>query len=153
MKSGAAHRAALSSLAREELARLAETRDAEFLFPGRTAGRSLREVFYFRKRLHARMAPLLANEATDPRPWTWHDLRRTARSILAAEGVSDTVAELSLAHVPAALRGSAGTYNRHDYATEKQAAAEALAHRLRAIVTGDAGNVLPFYQRERGSAP
>lgn len=153
MKSAQAHRVPLSSLALVELAVLGETRAADgiFLFPGRSRGTHLREVFYFRRRLSARMAPMLAGEATDPRGWTWHDLRRTARSILAAEGVSDTVAELLLAHVPATLRGSAGTYNRHSYAGEKVAAVEALARRVRAIVTGEAGNVLPFYQRDATS--
>ena len=36
-----------------------------------------------------------------------------------------------------ALRGTAGTYNRHEYAEEKLAAAEALARRVRAIVAPD----------------
>ncbi len=148
MKSGKGVRVPLSSLAREELARLAEAHDPVFLFPGRSEGRPLVEVYYYRQRLRERMAPMLAGEPTDARAWTWHDLRRTARSILAAEGVPDTVAELVLSHVPSALRGTAGTYNRHDYAAEKAAAVEALARRVRAIVTGDGGNVLPFYQRE-----
>ncbi len=147
MKAGKGVRVPLSSLAREELARLAGAHDPEFLFPGRSEGKPLSEVFYYRQRLRERMAPMLAGETTDARPWTWHDLRRTARSILAAEGVPDTVAELILAHVPPALRGSAGAYNRHDYAAEKIAALEALARRVRAIVTGEGGNVLPFYHR------
>lgn len=155
MKAGRAVRVPLSSLARAELAELAEARDPVFLFPGRSAGTALREVYYFRRRLQERMAPLLAAEETDARAWTWHDLRRTARSILAAEGVSDTVAELLLAHVPAGLRGTAGTYNRHDYAAEKIAAAEVLARRVRAIVTPDsepAGDLLPFAPRAGGGA-
>lgn len=156
MKSGNAHRAPLSSLALEELERLraAGVDGAGFVFPGRSAGRPLREVYFFRRRLQERMTGALAQAGTetDHRPWTWHDLRRTARSILAAEGVQETAAELLLAHVPPALRGVAGAYNRHDYAAEKQAAAEVLARRVRAIVSGgDGGNVLPFFPRAEGS--
>ncbi len=153
MKAGRAVRVPLSSLALAELAQLGEARDPVFLFPGRSAGTALREVYYYRKRLRERMAPALAGEETDPRVWTWHDLRRTARSILAAEGVADTVAELLLAHIPAGLRGTAGTYNRHEYAAEKVAAVEALARRVAAIVSDDpddARKLLPFPQRGTG---
>lgn len=161
MKAGRAVRVPFSSLARAELAQLGEARDPVFLFPGRSAGTALREVYYYRKRLRERMAPALAGEEADPRVWTWHDLRRTARSILAAEGVSDTVAELLLAHIPVGLRGTAGTYNRHDYAAEKLAAVEALARRVRAIVAPESeptedepDNVLrpEFGQRAGGGA-
>jgi len=136
MKGGRAARVPLSSLAREELERLAAAgRDPEFLFPGRFPGRPLREAFFFRKRLL---------ESMGGKPWTWHDLRRTARTLLAQARVSETAAELFLSHVPPALRGVAGAYNRHDYAREREEAAEALAARVRAILAGDAGKVLPF---------
>lgn len=48
--------------------------------------------------------------------WAPHDLRRTARSLLAALGCPYEVGEAILAHV---LPGVAAVYNRHDYAGEK----------------------------------
>lgn len=54
-------------------------------------------------------------------PFTLHDLRRTARTQLAALGVRREVAERCLGH---AIRGVEGTYDRHDYFKERRAALE-----------------------------
>jgi integrase len=51
--------------------------------------------------------------------FTLHDLRRTARTHLAALGVRREVAERCLGHK---LRGVEGTYDRHDYFKERRAA-------------------------------
>jgi integrase len=51
--------------------------------------------------------------------FTLHDLRRTARTHLAAHGVRREVAERCLGH---SLRGVEGTYDRHDYYPERRAA-------------------------------
>jgi integrase len=53
--------------------------------------------------------------------FTLHDLRRTARTQLAALGIRSEVAERCLGHK---LRGIEGTYNRHDYFDERRAALE-----------------------------
>jgi integrase len=53
--------------------------------------------------------------------FTLHDLRRTARTHLAALGISSEVAERCLGHK---LRGIEGTYNRHDYFDERRVALE-----------------------------
>lgn len=53
--------------------------------------------------------------------FTLHDLRRTARTHLAALGVRSEVAERCLGHK---LRGVEGTYNRHDYFEERRTALE-----------------------------
>jgi len=53
--------------------------------------------------------------------FTLHDLRRTARTQLAALGIRSEVAERCLGHK---LRGVEGTYNRHDYFEERRAALE-----------------------------
>ncbi|HWL64138.1 MAG TPA: integrase arm-type DNA-binding domain-containing protein [Steroidobacteraceae bacterium] len=53
--------------------------------------------------------------------FTLHDLRRTARTHLAALGVRREVAERCLGHK---LRGVEGTYDRHDYFKERRAALE-----------------------------
>jgi integrase len=56
--------------------------------------------------------------------WQLHDLRRTARSLMARAGVRPDVAERVLGH---AIRGVEGTYDRHSYREEKAHALKALA--------------------------
>jgi integrase len=51
------------------------------------------------------------------KPFTLHDLRRTARTHLAALGIRREVAERCLGH---SLRGVEGTYDRHDYFVERR---------------------------------
>lgn len=55
------------------------------------------------------------------KPFTLHDLRRTARTHLAALGVRREVAERCLGHK---IRGVEGTYDRHDYFEERRQALE-----------------------------
>jgi integrase len=55
------------------------------------------------------------------KPFTLHDLRRTARTHLAALGVRREVAERCLGHK---IRGVEGTYDRHDYFDERRKALE-----------------------------
>lgn len=64
-------------------------------------------------------------------PWWVHDLRRTARTLMAAAGVPDLVAELVLGHVQ---KGIQAVYNRHDYLDEKADALEKLAAKLSDII-------------------
>jgi integrase len=56
--------------------------------------------------------------------WTLHDLRRTARTLLARAGIRDDIAERCLGHV---IKGVEKIYNRHAYLDEKRRAFEALA--------------------------
>jgi integrase len=63
--------------------------------------------------------------------WWIHDLRRTARTLMAAAGVSDVVAELVLGHVQ---RGVQAIYNRHNYLAEKGEALDKLAAKLTHIL-------------------
>jgi integrase len=63
--------------------------------------------------------------------WKLHDLRRTARSLMARAGITSEHAERTLGH---ALGGIEGTYDRHDYAAEKGAALERLANLIGDIV-------------------
>src|SRR5262245_20792464 len=48
--------------------------------------------------------------------WTIHDLRRTARSLMARAGTLNEIAERVLGH---AIGGVHGIYNRHEYREEK----------------------------------
>ena len=78
-------------------------------------------------------------EAACPMPrWTIHDLRRTARSLMAAAGVTTLHAELVMGHKQG---GVAGIYDRHDYLDEKADALLRLANRIRDIVTPPPSNV------------
>jgi integrase len=74
--------------------------------------------------------------------WTFHDLRRTARSHFSALPGSDTLHELAIAHAPT---GVFGTYNRHRYEKELVALFDAWAARLNAIV-GDNIVSLPVWR-------
>jgi integrase len=64
--------------------------------------------------------------------WWFHDLRRTARTLMAACGVQDAVAELVLGHVQGGVQA---IYSRHAYFEEKGNALDELATRLTEIVT------------------
>jgi integrase len=70
--------------------------------------------------------------------WTFHDLRRTARSLMAAAGVPELHAELVMGHVQ---QGVIGIYDRHTYATEKADALLRLANRIRDIVSPPPENI------------
>lgn len=72
--------------------------------------------------------------------FTLHDLRRTARTHLAALGVRREVAERCLGHK---LRGVEGTYDRHDYFRERRTALESWTTLLLAIERGEY-NVAPL---------
>jgi integrase len=63
--------------------------------------------------------------------WTLHDCRRTARTLMSRAGVPTDHAGRALGH---ALGGVRGVYDRHSFKREKQAALEALAKEIAAIV-------------------
>jgi integrase len=71
---------------------------------------------------------------------TLHDLRRTARSLMARAGVDKDHAERCLGHV---IDGVRGIYDRHEYYDEKKAAFEALAGQIERILH-PAANVVPL---------
>jgi integrase len=79
------------------------------------------------------------------RPWTIHDLRRTARSLMSRAGVTSEHAERVMGH---AIAGVEGVYDRHSYRNEK---ADALA-RLAALIDGIVNprdNVTPMRKRAK----
>jgi integrase len=73
--------------------------------------------------------------------WRLHDLRRTARSLMARAGVQSEVAERVLGH---ALPTVEGIYNRHTYDAEKALALEKLAQLIQHIVDPPADNIVPL---------
>ncbi|MDD2309683.1 MAG: site-specific integrase [Desulfuromonadaceae bacterium] len=64
--------------------------------------------------------------------FTPHDLRRTAATFMASMGYMDEIIDAVLNHVK---QGIIRTYNRHDYAKEKQQALESWERKLLSIVT------------------
>ena len=75
-------------------------------------------------------------------PWTIHDLRRTARSLMSRAGVPRDVAEKVMGHV---LPGVEGTYDRHEYRDEKADALAKLAGLIVLILDPPVDNVLPLH--------
>jgi len=88
-----------------------------YLFPKRRRDRRERVPHVGRDTLNA----ALQRVKHGLRPFTLHDLRRTARTQLAALGVRREVAERCLGH---AIRGVEGIYDRHDYFKERRRALE-----------------------------
>jgi integrase len=86
----------------------------------------------------------IAAELGRPVPnWRFHDLRRTARSLMARAGVRPDHAERCLGHV---LQGVEGIYDRHTYEDEKRQGFEALAALVRRIVDPPPATVVSLPQ-------
>jgi integrase len=81
-------------------------------------------------------------------PWTIHDLRRTARTLMERAGLRPDIAERVLGH---AIGGVAGIYNRHQYQQEKAHALRALAGLIDNILRPEA-EVLRLRVRESNYA-
>src|SRR5262249_39557844 len=97
----------------------------------------------FRKaRLDQVMAEL--NEGRLVPKWVLHDLRRTARSLMARAGVRAEIAERVVGHVVGST--VARIYDRHLYAEEKRAALQALARLIEQILNPQPANVVPLRQ-------
>ena len=91
--------------------------------------------------------PLLTGEKLEPggalRPWTLHDLRRTAITGMAEIGVPPHIIEAIVNHVSGHKGGVAGVYNRAKYSQEKRAALQRWADHIERIVKGEtAANVV-----------
>jgi len=71
------------------------------------------------------------DEASETSGWTYHDLRRTARSLMSRAGVPSDHAERCLGHVFGGVRG---VYDRHAYRDEMLMAYEKLAALMSQIV-------------------
>jgi integrase len=63
--------------------------------------------------------------------WTFHDLRRTARSLLSRAGIANDIAERVLGHV---IPGVRGVYDRYEYRDEKKDALERLGAMVERIL-------------------
>jgi integrase len=82
-----------------------------------------------------------ANDGTKLENWTLHDLRRTAKTLMARAEVRPDISERVLGH---AIQGVEGVYDVYDYTKEKAAALKQLAARIEIIVNPPADNVVPL---------
>lgn len=118
---------------------------SDFLFPSRR--QSKRRQYISDDTLNHALAKLFGEKVDsnkNPHPnflgnvgieyFTVHDLRRTCRSLLAAQGTLSHVAERCLNHK---LKGIEGVYNRHDYLEERKEALMKLSEILAPIINGD----------------
>lgn len=131
-KNGKAHVVPLSPLALgiiEGLSPVAS--DAGYCFT--TTGDTAPSGFSKAKR---QLDGLIAASGFKMEPWTFHDLRRTLTTGIAALGVAPHVADALLNHKSGTIRGVARVYNRHSYAAEKASALKLWAAYLEHHVIG-----------------
>jgi integrase len=129
-KSGTPHEVPLSPMAVDLLRSLPRFAGGDFVFSTTGGRRGIRSFGLYKSAIDAR-ATALTN-------WRFHDLRRTARTNLAALGVSPFIAELILGHQQ---KGVHAVYDVHTYQTEKREALERWANRLRDIITPPPANL------------
>jgi len=65
--------------------------------------------------------------------WRFHDLRRTAATLMAEAGIPPHVVDKILNHTQGTITGVAAIYNRHQYLEERRQALAAWAERLTAL--------------------
>ena len=82
--------------------------------------------------------------------WTLHDLRRTAKTLMARAGVRPDISERVLGHV---IAGVEGTYDRHSYENEKRDALEKLAEMVERILNPLPSNVQSLDERRARAQP
>jgi integrase len=125
----------LSRMAKEALPSRIEGCKYVFTYDGR---RGMTGFSKPKRRFDERVAKVLGEPIQN---WTLHDLRRTARSLMARADVVERHAEQCLGHV---ITGVQGVYNRYDYLAEMRSAYEKLAAMIETIVNPPTDNVVAF---------
>jgi integrase len=94
-------------------------------------------------RIHPQAVLKVLKAASGVSNWTWHDVRRSARTWMAANGISRDGAETALGHT--VVRGVEAHYNFHRYEAEARLAFERWQAHVRQLVEGEApANVVVF---------
>jgi integrase len=135
---GNAGRLRLPQIAIDIIAAQPRHADNPHIFPAEREGRPFNAFAQRKKELDAMLPKDLPH-------WTLHDLRRTARSLMARAGVADNIAERTLGH---RIPGIQAVYNRHGYFEEKAGALQKLAALIDSIVHPE-GNVVAIAERKR----
>jgi hypothetical protein len=79
--------------------------------------------------------------------WVLHDLRRSAVSGMARQGVPPHVVDRILNHVGGSIRGVAAVYNRHAYLDERKSALESWGRYVESLVRSAPSNVIRVVPR------
>jgi integrase len=136
MKMDAPHVVPLSDMAMALLRVLPRFEGGKYLFSA-NSGKSPARVF---GRAKTKLDKLMQKElGAQPQPFVFHDIRRTVRTRLSAAPVEDRVREMVIAH---AQRGLHKVYDQHSYLSEKRAALDWWAARLKSIVVPPLDNVI-----------
>jgi integrase len=105
-----------------------------------------------RERLAGYMLDALAERDGKPdetiKPFTLHDLRRTAATGMAALGIAHHVVDRILNHTAGKISGVARIYNRNLYLAERKTALEAWARHVDGLVRPVPSNVEPLRRSE-----
>jgi integrase len=110
--------------------------DNDFVFAGRLKG-PINGFSKFKAEVDATMEEARGGPIE---PWVFHDLRRSAKSLMARARVPRDISERVLGHT---IPGVEGVYDRHTYAQEKADALKKLAALVGRIVA-PAKNVVPI---------
>lgn len=127
-------------------ARLNEREGNPYVFAGRLKDSHVAGFSKLKPKLDTAISKALGEPVA---PWVLHDLRRTARSLMARAGVEPDIAERVLGH---AIPGVKGIYDRHSYAAEKADALARLADLIGQIVEPTESNVVPMRRKARAKA-
>ena len=94
-----------------------------------------------KRALDKRIAQLREADGREPMShWVFHDLRRTARSLMSRAGVAGEIGERVLGH---AIPGVRGVYDRYEYLDEKRDALQRLASLASEIIAGKTQKLQP----------
>lgn len=126
-KNGLSHRVHLSKLALEVLGPAGKG----YVFPSPRPGPDGEPQHIHINAIGQAVRLNLPAFGTDP--WTPHDLRRTAASLMAGNGVNPFTVERVLNH---ALQGVQAVYNRHSYDAEKRQALDRWGAHLGRLLAG-----------------
>jgi integrase len=132
----------LTRLALDVIDSQPQREDSEYIFAGLGAT-PIDGLSKMKRALDERMEEL--NGAPIP-PWVVHDLRRTARSLLARAGVRPDICERVLGH---AIPGVWGVYDRYSYEDEKTEALSKLSDLIERIIAPDTMVANPIPMRFR----
>jgi hypothetical protein len=78
---------------------------------------------------------MTATFGAEPKPWVWHDLRRTLVTGMNEHlGIEPHVVEAVVNHISGAKSGIAGVYNRAAYAERREAALQAWGNHIDRLI-------------------
>jgi len=111
-----------------------------YVFASPKTGHYINGLSKSKRQLDAKLLEALKKEAEEAgqdadkvelKPWKFHRLRHTAKTLLARAGVPDFDSERTLGH---AIKGIGKKYDHHDYTPQRGAALAALAALIQTII-------------------